>query len=48
MHATPESATSDLVRPSWAERRFAFDHPPWMLAEFVERLRVRALRAALL
>lgn len=29
----------DLLRPSWAERRFQFVHPPWMLADFVERLR---------
>jgi uncharacterized damage-inducible protein DinB len=29
----------DLVRPPWAERRFAFVHPPWMLQDLVERLR---------
>jgi uncharacterized damage-inducible protein DinB len=27
------------VRPAWAERKFSFVHPPWMLADFVERLR---------
>ena len=32
-------ATSDLVRPAWAQRRFQFGHPGWMLADFVERLR---------
>ena len=26
-------------RPSWSQRKFAFIHPPWMLADFVERLR---------
>ena len=26
-------------RPSWAQRKFEFVHPPWMLADFVERLR---------
>lgn len=26
-------------RPPWAERKFAFGHPPWMLADFIERLR---------
>ena len=26
-------------RPNWAQRKFAFVHPPWMLADFVERLR---------
>jgi hypothetical protein len=30
---------NDLQRPPWAQRRFAFVHPPWMLADFVERLR---------
>lgn len=29
----------DFDRPSWAQRKFAFVHPPWMLADFVERLR---------
>lgn len=28
-----------LQRPPWFERRFAFVHPPWMLADFTERLR---------
>ena len=27
------------LRPSWAQRKFAFVHPPWMLADFIERLR---------
>ena len=31
--------TSELDRPPWAERRFSFVHPPWMLADFIERLR---------
>jgi uncharacterized damage-inducible protein DinB len=26
-------------RPSWSGRQFNFVHPPWMLADFVERLR---------
>ena len=26
-------------RPPWAQRKFCFVHPPWMLADFVERLR---------
>ena len=25
--------------PSWAQRKFSFVHPPWMLEDFVERLR---------
>jgi hypothetical protein len=29
----------EFDRPSWAQRKFAFVHPPWMLADFVERLR---------
>src|SRR5688572_31113549 len=28
-----------MVRPKWAQRRFAFVHPLWMLADFTERLR---------
>src|SRR4029079_3859327 len=39
----PESRTtqrsSEFDRPPWAKRKFAFVHPPWMLADFVERLR---------
>jgi uncharacterized damage-inducible protein DinB len=31
--------SSELDRPSWAQRKFSFVHPPWMLADFVERLR---------
>lgn len=30
---------SQLERPPWAQRKFAFGHPPWMLTDFVERLR---------
>lgn len=30
---------TDLARPPWIQRRYAFVHPPWMLADFVERLR---------
>ena len=26
-------------RPPWAQRKFSFVHPPWMLADFLERLR---------
>jgi uncharacterized damage-inducible protein DinB len=26
-------------RPPWAQRKFAFVHPEWMLVDFVERLR---------
>ena len=26
-------------RPSWPQRKFQFVHPPWMLADFIERLR---------
>ena len=32
-------ASSEFARPPWAERKFSFVHPPWMLADFVERLR---------
>lgn len=31
--------SAGLIRPSWPERTFEFVHPPWMLADFVERLR---------
>ena len=31
--------SADLLRPSWAQRTFAFVHPAWMLADLVERLR---------
>ena len=31
--------TAILERPPWSQRTFAFGHPPWMLEEFVERLR---------
>jgi hypothetical protein len=30
---------SEFDRPPWAQRKFSFAHPPWMLADFVERLR---------
>ena len=30
---------TDADRPGWAQRTFAFVHPTWMLADFVERLR---------
>jgi uncharacterized damage-inducible protein DinB len=32
-------AARGLERPRWADRTFQFVHPPWMLADFVERLR---------
>jgi uncharacterized damage-inducible protein DinB len=32
-------AASEFDRPSWAQRKFMFGHPPWMLADFIERLR---------
>ena len=40
----------ELERPPWAERKFSFSHPPWMLADFIERLRgtVPRLEALLL
>src|SRR5262245_41059656 len=31
--------SSEFDRPPWAQRKFFFVHPPWMLADFVERLR---------
>jgi uncharacterized damage-inducible protein DinB len=31
--------SAGVLRPNWAQRKFAFVHPPWMLADFVERLR---------
>jgi hypothetical protein len=36
--------TTDLDRPPWSQRRFAFGQPAWMLADFVERLRGLAPR----
>ena len=30
---------SEFERPPWSERKFAFGHPPWMLTDFIERLR---------
>jgi uncharacterized damage-inducible protein DinB len=38
MRRTVEVA-SEFDRPPWAERKFSFVHPPWMLADFIERLR---------
>jgi uncharacterized damage-inducible protein DinB len=39
----PESRSAQLSsefdRPPWPQRKFSFVHPPWMLADFVERLR---------
>lgn len=32
-------AVLGVDRPTWAQRKFAFVHPSWMLADFVERLR---------
>jgi hypothetical protein len=31
--------SSEFDRPLWAQRTFSFVHPPWMLADFLERLR---------
>ena len=31
--------SSECDRPPWAQRKFSFVHPQWMLADFVERLR---------
>lgn len=39
MGASTPSAIAGLERLPWAQRRFAFVHPSWMLADFVERLR---------
>jgi uncharacterized damage-inducible protein DinB len=30
---------SNLERPPWVQRKFAFGHPEWMLSDLVERLR---------
>jgi uncharacterized damage-inducible protein DinB len=35
----PVQVSSEFDRPPWAQRKFSFVHPPWMLADFVERLR---------
>jgi uncharacterized damage-inducible protein DinB len=32
-------AASELDRPPWSQRKFNFVHPPWMLADLIERLR---------
>jgi uncharacterized damage-inducible protein DinB len=39
MDVTTPSPNANLERLPWAKREFAFVHPPWMLADFVERLR---------
>ena len=36
--------TSEFDRPPWAQRKFSFVHPPWMLGDFIERLRGTAPR----
>jgi predicted lactoylglutathione lyase/uncharacterized damage-inducible protein DinB len=36
---TAPERDDSLDRPLWAKRKFLFVHPPWMLADFVERLR---------
>lgn len=36
---TQQASASAFDRPPWAQRKFSFVHPPWMLADFVERLR---------
>jgi uncharacterized damage-inducible protein DinB len=40
----PVSTSHELDRRPWAERRFAFGQPPWMIADFIERLRGLAPR----
>ena len=35
----PMQVSSEFERPPWAQRKFTFVHPPWMLTDFVERLR---------
>ena len=32
-------STAQLTPPRWPDRAFRFDNPPWMLADFIERLR---------
>ena len=32
-------ASPEFDRPPWAERKFTFGHPSWMLTDFIERLR---------
>jgi len=39
---------SNLERAPWAQRKFAFDYPEWMLADLVERLRGIGPRVAAL
>jgi uncharacterized damage-inducible protein DinB len=48
MSTTDTDPSSSPLRPPWAQRRFAFVHPPWMLADFVERLRGLTPRLAAL
>ena len=33
-----DEVSSEFDRPSWAQRKFTFGHPPWMLTDFIERL----------
>ena len=47
MRHTDEVA-SEFDRPPWAERKFIFGHPLWMLADFIERLRGTVPRLAAL
>jgi hypothetical protein len=35
----PAGTQSLPERPPWAQRTFSFSHPPWMIADFIERLR---------
>jgi hypothetical protein len=35
----PLEVVLDSERPPWAQRKFSFGQPPWMLADFIERLR---------
>src|SRR5215510_1980345 len=34
-----DEVSSEFDRPLWAERKFQFGHPSWMLTDFIERLR---------
>ncbi len=39
MNSDTLDPNTEYNRPLWAKRTFAFVHPPWMLNDFVERLR---------
>jgi uncharacterized damage-inducible protein DinB len=39
MGTLDRGSAAELERPPWASRTFRFVHPPWMLADLVERLR---------